>query len=67
MMKDEEIKFEEIEVSHTLSGEGVSQGDDTLLSYTLIYISLMDVDKICQGCCHLLFFCLLLRDKTRTK
>jgi hypothetical protein len=31
-MKDEEIKFEEIEVSHTLSGEEVSQGDDTLLS-----------------------------------
>ena len=36
VMKDKEIKFEEIETSHTLGGEGEGRGegiDDTLLSY----------------------------------
>ena len=62
-MKDEEVRLEEIEVSHTRwngesrqlkvirgdSGEGRGEGvDDTLLSYTLEYISLVDVAIICQ-------------------
>ncbi len=42
VMKDEEIKFEELEVSNILNGEG----DTTLLQYTLKYISLMEVDKL---------------------
>ena len=41
-MKDEEIKFEELEVSNILNGEGGT----TLLQYTLKYISLMEVDKL---------------------
>jgi hypothetical protein len=42
VMKGEEIKFEEIEVSHTLGGVG----DDTFLSYTLRYVSLTDLDRL---------------------
>jgi len=38
-MKDEEVKLEEIEVSHTLGGTGRWYAV-TLLSYTLKYISL---------------------------
>ncbi len=41
-MKDEEVKFEEIESSHKLGGVGRS----TLLSYTLKYISLTDLDRL---------------------
>jgi hypothetical protein len=43
-MKDEEVKLEEIEVSHTLGGYrsvGV-----TLMSYTLKYVSLTDLDRL---------------------
>ncbi len=43
-MKDEEIKIEEIESSHTLGGPGSA----TLLSYTLKYISLSYVGILCQ-------------------
>ena len=43
-MKDEEIKIEEIESSHTLGGAG----SVTLLSYTLKYISLSYVGILCQ-------------------
>jgi hypothetical protein len=58
-MKNEEVKFEEIESSHTLGvmkneevkfEEGVN---DTLISYTLEYISLTDVDiKYLWGFIH---------------
>ncbi len=56
-IKDKELKLEEIETSHTLGGVGqvvrTSPGrgegvDDTLLSYTLKYISLSDGGMICQ-------------------
>jgi hypothetical protein len=43
-MKDEEVNLEEIEVSHTLGGYrsvGV-----TLMSYTLKYVSLTDLDRL---------------------
>ena len=53
-MKDEGLKFEEIEDSYTLGGvgevvrgEGRGEGVDiTLLSHTLKYVSLTDVYKI---------------------
>jgi hypothetical protein len=53
-MKDEVLKLEEIEVSHTLGGAGeVSRGeesegglDTTLLSDTIKYINLADVGII---------------------
>ena len=58
VMKDEEIKLEEIEDSHTLGGSGeVVRGevsvpregvDATLLSDTLRYINLVVSDIICQ-------------------
>ena len=44
VMKDEEVKLEEIEVSHTLGGYrsvGV-----TLMSYTLKYVSLTDLVRL---------------------
>jgi hypothetical protein len=55
-MKDKELKLEEIEASHTLGGAGeVTRGegrgegvDPALLSYTLRYINLAEVSKICQ-------------------
>ena len=40
-MKDEELKLEEIEASLT-------RGDATLLSYTLRYVSVADLDRLCQ-------------------
>jgi hypothetical protein len=55
-MKDKELKFEEIEVSHTLGGagegrkvvwrgEGSGDGvDATLLSNSLKYVNIADVD-----------------------
>ena len=54
VMKDEDLKFEEIEdslklggVGEVTRGEGTGEGvDTTLLSYTLKYISLTDVYKI---------------------
>jgi len=37
-MKNEEVQFEEIKVSHTRGGEGRGEGvDANLLSYTLKY------------------------------
>ena len=42
-MKDEELKNEEIEVSHTR----VERGDTMLMTYTLKYISLTYVDTLC--------------------
>ena len=56
-MKDEELKLEEIEVSHTRWSRGSRQGrgerrglckgvDTTLLSYTLTYINLTDLGII---------------------
>ena len=55
-MKDEEMKLEEIEVSHTLGGAGeVVRGkgsgegvDATLMSDTLRFINLADLGIICQ-------------------
>ena len=41
-MKDEELNLEEIESSHTLDGTGRC----TLLSYTLRYVSLTDLDRL---------------------
>ena len=56
VMKDEDLKFEEIESSHTIGGtrvgevvrgEGRGAGvDSTLLSYTLKYIRLTEVGRI---------------------
>ena len=56
VMKDEELKFEEVESSHTLGGAGeVTRGegrgegiDASLLTYTLRYIILADFVIICQ-------------------
>ena len=43
-MKDKEMRVKNklIEVSHTLGGTG----DDTLLSYTLRYVSLEDLGRL---------------------
>ena len=56
VMKDEDLKTEEIEVSHTPGGSGeVDRGDgrresvdDTVLEYTLKYINLTDSVIMCQ-------------------
>jgi len=55
-MKDDELKLEEIESSHTLGGawevargEGRGEGvDASLLAYKLRYINLADLGIICQ-------------------
>ncbi len=43
-MKDEEIKFAEIEASHTLGGVGRYY----VQTYTLRYVSLTDLGVLCQ-------------------